>query len=344
VYIGGGTPSLLPPQEIFRLLAVLSPGSGEVTVEANPGDINVEWLDAIRAGGATRLSLGVQSLDAQVLKQSGRRSNSPQSSAPGANPRDTALAALSLIRNHWTGGFSADIIAGLPGETLTGFLAGLKELLFFNPSHISMYSLIIGEQTPLGRRCASDAALEQELLDSGDELWLAGRDFLEDAGFAQYEVSNFALRDRAGTGAPSIQSRQNQSAHNLVYWDMESWLGIGPGAVGTLFDGEMSVRYTNTRDTAAWLENPLIPPETEYIDRETLIFEYIMMGLRKREGISRNVFFSRFGIPLEDVIGDAISRWKEKGLAFDNGETGGLDTMGLNREGLLFLNRFLGEI
>jgi oxygen-independent coproporphyrinogen-3 oxidase len=344
VYIGGGTPSLLPPEEIFRLLEALSPGAAEVTVEANPGDITAEWLDAVSSGGAARLSLGVQSLDGNALRASGRRSAAPRSEL-GLGARETVLKALNLITRHWHGSFSADIIAGLPGETRSGFLAGLGELLSFGPSHVSMYSLIIGEKTPLGRRCVSDPVFEQALLEAGDELWLAGRDLLENAGFEQYEVSNFAI------------SGSHRSVHNLVYWNMESWLGIGPGAVGTLFGGDIpphplpaageppaAIRYTNTRDIAAWLKNPLVSPETEYIDRETLIFEYLMMGLRKREGISRNVFFRRFGVPLDDCIEPALSRWKERGLAFGSGETGEADTVGLTREGLLFLNRFLGEL
>ncbi len=336
VYIGGGTPSLLPPETLYRLVRGLletrpAVCGAEITVEANPDSLTGEWLEAASCAGVNRLSLGIQALDDAVLKASGRLCT-----------RSACLDALRLVSDRWRGKFSADLIAGLPGQEEAGFLRGIRELTGFSPGHVSLYSLIVEDGTPLCRRikrgqCEWDS-------DNADSLWFAGCRELEEAGYCRYEVSNFA---RPGY----------ESAHNMRYWDMESYIGIGPGATGTVYredlprrtDSCYALRRTNPADIRTWTLCPCADGETEYIGRSTLMFEYLMMGFRKTAGVSRSAFQRRFGCCLETLIGPVFDRWKARGDAEERAVrgTGGKSPdrlYALTRQGLPFLNVFLEQI
>jgi len=327
VYIGGGTPSLLSPADIGVLCGsirpqavsdgdLLSGGSKrpEWTIEANPEDLTAEWLDACRAGGINRLSLGLQSMDDAVLSAVGRRGS-----------RKANLEALRLVQDVWKGTLSVDLIAGLPGQTRDGLEADIRELLAFSPDHVSLYSLTVEEGTPLAARLAGASPPAVPDDDESAALWLAGRDLLSAAGYLQYEVSNFA---RSGA----------ESAHNLTYWHLEPYIGVGPGAAGTVNSGDTAERFTDVEDLEIWLENPASSFETEHIDRASCIREFLLMGMRLASGISRKRFKDRFGQDILELTGKTVRRWQERGLA-ENGE----DRGALNADGLLFLNRFLSE-
>jgi oxygen-independent coproporphyrinogen-3 oxidase len=321
LYIGGGTPSLLTPPQVDRLLRgirgiVPLAAGAEVTLEANPEDITPALLDAWAASGVNRLSIGIQSLNDGVLAAVHRRAR-----------RDTVLRGLGLVAKHWGGTLSLDLIAGLPGETASSFREGLDVVLGFAPPHLSLYGLVLGEGSPLSRRLSprERAALEER----GDRLWEEGREHIEKAGLRHYEVSNFA--------APGFECR-----HNLAYWECRSYGALGAGATATYYrtDG------TAERRTASQLPEPESREAgsagdviMEEIDEETARFEYLMLGFRLLRGISPAAYQARFGSALPCHVEETFARWERRGLAQRVGER-----LALNEGGLRWLSAFLREL
>ena len=230
IYVGGGTPSLLSEKQIDFLFSGLLKMSRkaplEVTMEANPSDVTESLLDAASASGVTRISCGIQSFSDASLCRVRRRSRASD-----------VYRALSLFEKNRPHALSVDMIAGLPEETDASFASGLKTLLSYAPDHISLYSLTVEEGTPLCSEIESGKILHD--IDVSDALWISGRDFLCGAGYEQYEVSNFCRR-----GCECL--------HNLAYWNLESYAGIGAGATGTFYRKDVSARFTNTRDIEAY--------------------------------------------------------------------------------------------
>jgi oxygen-independent coproporphyrinogen-3 oxidase len=318
VYIGGGTPSVLGAKGIAGLLRglfSLLPGEAphEITVEANPETADRDFLSAARDGGATRISLGVQSFheaSRRAVRRTGEGKLLPE--------------RLRLASEIFPGAFSADIIAGLPFQDEKVLLEDLEKLLSYAPAHVSLYALTIEEGTPLAKKGPKAAGLPPE--DEADRLWIRGRDFLEEAGYRQYEVSNFCL--------PGKEAR-----HNIRYWRMENWLGLGPAASGTLIDdaNARGLRRTVVPDADLWLKGKGEDLETEeLLDPPALIRETILMGFRYLHGPDPALFRRRFGRDLEDLIGQTMARWRGRGLMRQ-------DKAALNKPGLLFLDRFVIE-
>ncbi|WP_315328784.1 radical SAM family heme chaperone HemW [Treponema socranskii] len=230
IYVGGGTPSLLSEKQIDFLFSGLLKMSRkaplEVTMEANPSDVTESLLDAASTSGVTRISCGIQSFSDASLCRVRRRSRASD-----------VYRALSLFEKKRPHALSVDMIARLPEETDASFASGLKTLLSYAPDHISLYSLTVEEGTPLCSEIESGKILHD--IDASDALWISGRDFLCGAGYEQYEVSNFCRR-----GCECL--------HNLAYWNLESYAGIGAGATGTFYRKDVSARFTNTRDIEAY--------------------------------------------------------------------------------------------
>jgi oxygen-independent coproporphyrinogen-3 oxidase len=316
-YIGGGTPSLLSPEELYGLAAPVSADgdSFEFTVEANPEDISAEWLEAGASAGINRLSIGIQSMDDTSLQAVKRRGSA-----------ESNRRALDLVAKFWKGRLSVDLISGLPGQSAGRLARDIEELASSGADHVSLYSLTIEEGTPLEAMLREPENLPRVPGDDeAADLWLLGRDLLEAKGFSQYEVSNFARR-----GA--------ESRHNMTYWNMETYIGAGPGATGTIITADTAERRVNTTDIAAWLERPESSFEVEFISREDSIKESILMGMRTLSGIRRVPFRARFGVDIADLIPSAIASWRGRGLL-----SIGDESLALTREGLLFLNRFLSD-
>jgi oxygen-independent coproporphyrinogen-3 oxidase len=330
LYIGGGDPSVLGADGLGRLLAglgaLLPPDdSREFTLEANPEPADEAFLRAAREGGVNRLSLGLQSFN-------------PASRALVHRAGDPELldSRLGLAAGIFPGAFSADLMAGLPRQSRDVLLGDIERTLAWKPAHVSLYALTVEEDTPLGRAVLAGTALLPSP-EEADDAWIAGRDALEEAGYAQYEVSNFSL---PGKG----------SRHNLRYWRMENWLGLGPAASGTLIDDRSGtgLRFSWPADLALWLAQA--PgrkssragflsgrdgwPQAESLDRLTLMKESLLMGFRRREGPDPALFARRFGLSLEEAIPRTLEKWRRRGLLAEKGSA-------LNREGLLSLNRFL---
>ncbi len=259
-YIGGGTPSVLGAERLTVLFDALKTIPAftpqEFSIEANPESADEDFLSACKEGGINRISIGVQSF------------HEPSRLAVNRSGQARRLKEqLSLITRFFPNAFSADLITGLPHQTERVVSDDIKQLLDFNPAHISLYSLTPEEETPLYQKIKTKIlTLPNE--DAADFLWLAGRDALLDAGFEHYEISNFAKNG-------------NRCLHNIRYWNMESWLGAGAAASGTVFfDGfrssldsacdnyeykknsgiaeaaEKARRFTYAPDLQAYLEKP----------------------------------------------------------------------------------------
>jgi oxygen-independent coproporphyrinogen-3 oxidase len=330
-YLGGGTPSALGAERLDRLLGGIAAllrgrdaagtrGAGgakrEFTMEANPESADGALLRLSRERGVTRLSLGVQSFHGPSRRAVHRAGD------PALLPERLAAAAASFGED-----LSLDLMTGLPHQDEQILLRDIETALSHKPGHLSLYARTMEKGTPLAEAALKNPAVLPEG-DEADRLWLLGRDALEAAGYAQYEVSNFSLPGR-------------QSGHNTRYWRMESWLGLGPGGSGTIIDDETGVglRRTFKPDLDLWLNRGASRNAAytdEPLDRRALMEESILMGFRRLEGPDPALFEARFRRPLQTLIPETLQRWESRGLLRNS-------PLALTREGLLFLNAFLRE-
>ena len=324
LYVGGGTPSVLGCAGIKRLLLGLlnliarySPlPPEEVTIEANPESAGEAFLAAACEGGADRLSLGIQTF------------YGPSRMAVSRFGDEKLLhSILALAGEYFPGSFSADLITGLPLQTGQIAHDDIAALLYHKPSHVSYYALTIESGTPLAKRVANDE-IAVPMGEVADNLWISGRDALLDAGYFQYEVSNFCRNGK-------------ESHHNLQYWLMQNWLGLGPSASGTVIDEGTGTaqRFTNASVLNLWLERgagAAPPGSLEILDASTLMRETLLMGFRLAKGPDTQAFRRRFGKEIEESIPATIEKWRNKELFRS-------DVTALNEDGLLFLNRFLAD-
>jgi oxygen-independent coproporphyrinogen-3 oxidase len=232
---------------------------------------------------------------------------------------------LEEIAAVFPGSFSVDLISGLPFQDEYILQKDIETVLSYEPGHVSLYALTLEEGTPLSDRADRGAAVLPDP-DTADELWLAGSLALEAAGYTRYEVSNFAL--------PGKESR-----HNLRYWHMRNWFGLGPAASGTLIDDRsgMGLRVDVKPDITAYITRRPgdRPPQTEEIlDSSALIRESLLMGFRCLEGPDTALFRKRFRRDIRDLIPQTFASWESRGLLQK-------DRPALTGKGLRFLNAFL---
>ncbi|WP_294429507.1 radical SAM family heme chaperone HemW [uncultured Treponema sp.] len=329
VYTGGGTPSLLSPQQsidLFSGIKKIAPFSKdcEVTFEMNPDDVTESFLDACQKAGVNRLSMGIQALDDAALNAVNRGSSV-----------EIIMRALEALKSHWNGRLSVDFIAGLPNHKWKSF-ENQFEILKQYPKidHVSLYTLTVEENTPLWKKI-EDGKINFSF-ERADRMWIKGRNILEKMGFMQYEVSNFSKK--------GFESR-----HNQTYWHQENYIGVGAGASGTWydFDKKSALRWTNTLSIPSYIESAL-NRKTEQLDEQTLEFEFLMLGFRCLSGVNDRDFERRFGKSLAQRIGDGIeggvfSKWQKMRLATKTSTPNGT-VYALNRRGILLLNRFLEEL
>jgi len=284
LYLGGGTPGLVPPEllapflvRLEQVLGYQTAALGESTLEANPENITEETLAAWAGAGINRLSIGIQTFDSERLALLGRWCDGP-----------TNRRALGLVTDRWKGRWSADLMTGLPGQgplapqRWVDLRADLNELLAYDPGHVSLYSLTVEPETDLATlRAGGGLRVSDEPI--ADQLWLTARQKLIETGYEWYEISNFA---RPG----------HRSLHNQAYWRMDPWAGLGPGAEGTLPHRVASGRLQPLRT-----RNPrLFPWLTGQRDEEVLTapdfgLEHFLAGWRTSEGLVPGRWASLFG-------------------------------------------------
>ncbi len=291
VFIGGGTPSLFSPAGIDRLLAdirarlPLEPGA-EITLEANPGTFERDRFRAFRAAGVTRLSVGVQSFDDAALRRIGRVHDAAQARAAVAE----AAAAFDT--------FNIDLMYALPGQTLDGLAADLDAALAFAPPHLSIYHLTLEPNTAFAT--APPALPDEDLASDMLDLIVART---AATGLQRYEVSAFA---RPG----------HRCRHNLNYWAFGDYLGLGAGAHGKLSFPHRVLRQVRWREPAAYMRQALAGQAVSNqheVARRDLPFEFMLGGLRLREGFDLEDFRQRTGLPLS-VLATTLESARRRGL------------------------------
>ena len=316
VYLGGGTPSYLGEKRLRRILKTVKKHyhlsrDAEITLEANP-DSAGDWraLRALRRAGMNRLSLGVQSADDGLLRTLGRPHTFAQAEEAAAAARRARIRNLSL-----------DLIYGLPGQNLAGWKDTLERAAALEPEHLSCYGLKVEEGTPLWDM--------QEKMDLPDDdaqadmyLWTVER--LGALGYEQYEISNFARPGRA-------------SRHNMKYWTLCEYAGFGPGAHSDL--GDVRYAYLRSLDTyCAGVEAGVSVLESnEHIPSRERDIEYVMLGLRLTQGISRQEFENRYRLPFAPIQ-SVLERFRATGHAALAG-----GRWRLTPEGFLVSNQIIGQ-
>ncbi len=271
VFFGGGTPTLLPVTDLTAMLAAVRDTWGlapdaEVTTEANPDSVDADYLRALGAAGFTRVSFGMQSAVPHVLAALERTHDPERIPLVVAWARDAGLDV------------SLDLIYNTPGESLDDWRTSLEAAISERPDHLSAYSLIVEEGTRLARQIRRGEVARPDDDLAAEQYELADR-MLADAGYAWYEVSNWAHEssDRAG--------RDHRSRHNLAYWQGHDWWGVGPGAHSHIG----GVRWWNVKHPAAYAERILAGQSPaagrETLDDETRRVERVLLATRIREGL-----------------------------------------------------------
>lgn len=319
IFFGGGTPSILSGGQMKEIFAALRDvfeiqADAEITMEANPGTVTEENLQAYRACGINRISFGLQSVDDKELKLLGRVHTMRQFEE-----------SYDLARKAEFQNINIDLISAIPGQTVASWEHTLDTVIRMNPEHISAYSLIIEEGTPFYEIYGENAKEEQDsrcekcLADDGKQMDI-GKNFpklpdeeaercmyeltaekLEAAGYLQYEVSNYAK--------PGYACR-----HNKGYWQRVEYLGIGTGAA-SLIENE---RYQHISDTDLYIRAngklDQIEEEKETLDWNAQVEETMFLGLRMKEGVNKQEFRERYHREIQEVYGEVLEKLKEEGL------------------------------
>ncbi|HIF9217450.1 TPA: radical SAM family heme chaperone HemW [Photobacterium damselae] len=281
IFIGGGTPSLISPEEIARLLQGIEariPFSDdiEITMEANPGTVEAGRFQAYQQAGVNRISIGIQSFQDEKLKRLGRIHGAQE-----------AITAAKLAAEAGLNSFNIDLMHGLPDQSINDALADLAQAIGLNPPHLSWYQLTIEPNTLFYS--------QPPTLPDDDDLWdifEQGHKMLTDAGYVQYEISGYSKPGK-------------QCQHNLNYWRFGDYLGIGCGSHGKIsFDDGRIVRTVKVKHPRGYLN-----PEKAYLDQETVVanderpFEFFMNRFRLLESCPKQDFVARTGLPLTHIQG-----------------------------------------
>lgn len=344
VFFGGGTPSILPPEFMEKILHAVHEKFDfvqelpEITIECNPGTADEKKLTALRYMGINRLSLGLQSADNEELRRLGR-----------IHTWEDFLAAYHDARRAGFENINVDLMSALPGQTVNSWKRTLEKVLALKPEHISAYSLIIEEGTPFYDRYCEDARRREagepcrELPSEEEEreMYRLTEQYLQEAGMYRYEISNYAL--------PGYECR-----HNCGYWRRTEYAGFGLGAASLLFQKETvscgsegisqdtlgwsraidadrdgtsphtvslkNYRSKNPEDLSAYLAYDFSGRQVEKLSRRDQMEEFMFLGLRMTKGVSERVFEETFGIPPGQVYGAELKKLEgQKLLCRKNG-------------------------
>ena len=319
LYFGGGTPSMLTPDELENLMQTLNtcysiqPGA-EITLEANPDDLNFSYLKALRSMGINRLSIGVQSFSDPVLQWMNRRHDAFQASRAVLHAAEAGFDNLNI-----------DLIYGVPGLSTKDWEKSLEIALALPIQHLSAYHLTIEENTPLGvfHKRGRVSPVPESLSEAHFQSLLS---ITAGKGFEHYEISNFALKG-------------HESRHNTAYWEQKSYLGIGPSAHsynGTTRRWNLSLNGEYARRVEQgipWWEEETLTSDNRYN-------EYLMTSLRTRKGMDSAYLLRCFGADRYRYFLKNLDPWLETGKVEKNGETG----FRISHSGLLLTDRIVADL
>ena len=298
VFFGGGTPSSVDPKYLEAIMEALKKRfrfaeNPEISMEMNPGTVTgAEQMKRYREMGLNRLSIGLQSADNTLLKRIGR-----------IHSYETFEETFRLAREAGFQNINVDLISGLPGDTAENFEKGLNRVLSLEPEHLSVYSLIIAENTDF-ERLYGPSGPERHLLPSEEEdrdLYARTGRILEDAGFERYEISNYAKK--------GFRCR-----HNVGYWSHVPYLGFGAAAASFMPDLKNPNRFLRFKnpERLSYIEGPYI--DTETLGKDDLMREFMMIKLRMTEGVSEKEFRAHFDADLFEVFREEIRVSEAEGL------------------------------
>ncbi len=295
IFIGGGTPSLMTPEQLQRVMDSLRShfrieDDAEISMEVNPGTADFEKLSAYRKAGVNRLSIGVQSFDDSELQLLGRIHTAEQA-------RETFRAA----RRAGFSNLNLDLMSALPGQSLESWSRTLREAASLQPEHLSAYSLIIEEGTPFAALYDSGHLKDLPSEEEDRAIYHYTGDFLAENGYLRYEISNYAKEGYA-------------CRHNCGYWTGHEYLGLGLGASSDLGGERFHNPFDPNEYREAVSEGENLRRERQEMTREDRMEEFMFLGLRMTEGVSERAFQERFGCALEDVFGDVIRRHISQGV------------------------------
>lgn len=277
IYIGGGTPSVINSNYIKEIINCVRQNikvedNAEITIEINPGTVDNEKLKTYKEAGVNRLSIGLQSTDNNTLKRIGR-----------IHTYEDFLNTYNIARQLDFKNINVDLMLALPEQTIQELIDGLKKVIDLNPEHISIYSLILEEGTKLYEEIEKEKKYVLPSDDIERQMYWKTKRMLEDAGYIHYEISNFAKKGF-------------ESKHNLSCWNQEEYIGVGAAA----HSYSNNVRYSNIDNIEKYISNyekgrdidNLIFHEKQ--NKESKMKEYMMLGLRKIEGVNIHLFKNKF--------------------------------------------------
>lgn len=334
IFIGGGTPSYLDERKMCQIMDALHRSfyirsDVEVTIECNPGTLTKEKLQYYQKAGINRLSIGLQSADHEELQILGR-----------IHTYEQFLQTFIMARESGFENINIDLMSGIPYQTTKKFLTTLKKVVRLQPEHISAYSLIVEEGTPFFERYESDrqcqeAGLDTKALPNEEETYAilkATQEYLKEAGYEQYEISNFAKKGY-------------ECRHNIGYWTRVYYLGMGLGASSMI----ENVRFSNETDLHNYMESTkniqnkdfkqeeprpviatTIQKEVKRLLKPAQMEEFMFLGLRMNRGISRKTFKTLFGTTVEAVYGERLEELRKKELLNVSEDTIALTDRGMD--------------
>ncbi|MCL2610531.1 MAG: radical SAM family heme chaperone HemW [Defluviitaleaceae bacterium] len=312
IFIGGGTPTVLLPSQIERIMQTINSynikKNAEITIEANPGTLNSAMLRTIKNCGINRLSIGLQATEHRILRKIGRN-----------HTFDDFLENYKNARKLGFTNINVDLMFSLPGfrdfnEAFKSWVETLQKISVLDPEHISLYSLILEEDTPFFTQ------YEAQPEEKDRRMYHFAQKFLSKKGYEHYEISNFAKHGY-------------QCNHNKMYWQRGSYKGFGLGS-HSFFEG---CRFNNTRDLGQYIVSNVVENINEISEKEQ-IEEFMFLGLRLLQGINIEVFKQNFCVDIIDVYGKVIEENIKKGLLKRIGKN-----LSLTKNGLDISNQVMAD-
>ncbi|WP_297437323.1 radical SAM family heme chaperone HemW [uncultured Clostridium sp.] len=318
IFVGGGTPSSLSAEQLEKVLSKIGEfdfaDNIEFTVECNPGSITKEKLDVMKKYGVNRISMGLQAVQNTLLKDIGR-----------IHSYEVFKENFKLARECGFDNINVDLMFGLPNQKVSEWKESLEMICSLEPEHISAYSLIIEEGTRFERLYEADK-LKLPNEDDEREMYHIAKEILCENGFNQYEISNYAKEN--------LECR-----HNIAYWKMENWLGVG-SAASSYMDGKRFTNHSSIEEYISSIENGENQKAENTTNTENEnIEEFMFMGLRLIDGISEDDFEMRFKKKIDDVYGDKISRFIKEGLLIRENRK-----LYLSESGIEYSNKVMSEM
>lgn len=318
VFFGGGTPSILEAEQIRKCMDVLKEYyrlalDAEISMEMNPGTASGEKLVVMREAGINRLSIGLQTAVDEELKMLGRIHTYAEFEETYYAAREAGFTNINV-----------DLMSAIPGQSVEGWSDTLQKVVELQPEHISAYSLIIEEGTPLFQNIESYPAIPSE--EDDRIMYQNTKKVLKMQGYERYEISNYAK--------PGYECK-----HNIVYWTRENYVGFGLGASSMV----ENIRWKNTDDRKIYLRQQKLKEDWQSLSKTECMEEFMYLGLRMMKGISKKNFADTFGISMEEVYGNVIKHWENKKMLQDEGDMVALTDAGIDVSNQIFVDFLLDE-